>query len=66
MNEDMQQQFVSWLADKLQAKDEQDLKSKMQQLGQDGIKQAYDTFMQEQQQSGEGQGVPVQAQGGKL
>lgn len=66
MNEDMQQQFVSWLAQKLGAKDEQDLKAKMQQLGNDGIKQAYNSFMQEQQQSGGDQQVPQQLQGGKL
>jgi len=68
MNEDLQQQFVSWLADKLGAKDEQDLKAKVQQLGQDGIKQAYDSFMQEQQQQSTdgGQQVPMQADGGKL
>lgn len=64
MNQDMQQQFVSWLAQKLQAKDEQDLKGKVQQLGQDGIKQAYQAFMQEQQQGA--QQVPSQADGGKL
>lgn len=66
MNEDMQQQFVSWLAQKLGAKDEQDLKAKMQQMGQDGIKQAYNSFMQEQQQSAQGQQVPQQKDGGKL
>lgn len=64
MNQDMQQQFVSWLTQKLQAKDEQDLKSKVQQMGQDGIKQAYQAFMQEQQQGA--QQVPSQADGGKL
>ena len=72
MNDDMQKQFVSWLASKLGAKDENDLKSKMQQLGQDGIKQAYQSFMQEQQQgvqqSGDDQtaSVPTQARGGML
>lgn len=66
MNEDMQQQFVSWLAQKLGAKDENELKAKMQQMGNDGIKQAYNAFMQEQQQESQGQQVPTQEQGGKL
>jgi hypothetical protein len=64
MNDDMQKQFIGWLAQKLEAKDEQDLKGKMQQLGQDGIKQAYSQFMQEQSQAS--QGVPTQMTGGKL
>lgn len=73
MNEDVQKQFVSWLANKLQARDEQDLKSKMQQMGNQGIKQAYQAFMQEQQSASQGNstqddntGVPAQRLGGKL
>jgi hypothetical protein len=73
MNEDVQKQFVGWLAQKLQAKDEQDLKSKMQQMGSQGIKQAYQAFMQEQQSASQGnssQGdsasVPARRLGGKL
>jgi|ERR1041385_2442689 hypothetical protein len=61
MEQDNQQQFISWLAEKLGAKDENDLKSKIQSMGQEGIKQAYNAFLQEQQQQ-----VPAQALGGKL
>lgn len=61
MEQDNQQQFISWLAQKLGAKDEGDLKSKIQQMGQDGIKQAYNAFLQEQNQQ-----VPAQQLGGKL
>lgn len=50
MEQDNQEQFISWLAQKLGAKDQNELKSKIQQLGNDGIKQAYQAFMQEQNQ----------------
>lgn len=67
----MQKQFVGWLAQKLQARDEQDLRDKMQKMGQNGIKQAYQAFMQEQQQgaadnSQDASATPMQRLGGKL
>lgn len=51
MDDNKQQEFVSWLSDKLQAKDQNDLQKKLQTLGDDGIKKAYDQFMDESQDS---------------
>lgn len=42
-----QEEFVNWLAIKLEAKDEQDLQDKLQDLGTEGIKQAYELFVKE-------------------
>lgn len=53
-----QEQFISWIAAKLQATDETDLQKKLKSLGDAGIKQAYDQFLQE--------GVQSKADGGKL
>lgn len=58
--DDKQQEFQSWLADKLQAKDMDDLKQKVQQMGDDGVRKAYDQFLSEKQQ------VQSNALGGKL
>jgi hypothetical protein len=52
--QDEQNQFVSWLADKLGAKSHEELQDKLKQMGPDGIKKAYEQFQQEsQQQDGE-------------
>lgn len=45
--EENQEQFISWIAAKLEAQDEDDLQKKLTQLGKDGIKQAYDQFLTE-------------------
>lgn len=58
--DDKQQEFQSWLADKLQAKDMDDLKQKVQQMGEDGVRKAYDQFLSEKQQ------VQSNQLGGKL
>ena len=58
--DDKQQEFQSWLADKLQAKDMDDLKTKVQQMGEDGVRKAYDQFLSEKQQ------VQSNQLGGKL
>lgn len=54
-----QEQFISWIAAKLDAADENDLQSKLQELGDEGIKQAYDQFLQESS-------VATRKDGGKL
>lgn len=48
-DEQLQQAFVQWLAQKTGAKSEADLQKIVQQLGEDGLKQAYQQFMQEMQ-----------------
>ena len=51
MNEQqLQQAFLQYLMQKTGAKDEQQLEQVVQQLGEDGLKQAYAQFMQEMQQ----------------
>lgn len=47
MGEENQDQFISWLSAMLEATDEEDLKRKVQELGEEGIKNAYNQFMQE-------------------
>ena len=46
MEEKEQQEFISWLSDQLQATDQKDFESKLQQLGEDGIKDAHIKFKQ--------------------
>jgi len=55
---DNQEEFISWLAGKLDAADEGDLKNKLEELGDDGIKQAYDQFLQDM--------VSVKREGGRI
>lgn len=51
MNEqELQQAFIQWLAQKLGVQDESQLKQAVQEMGQEGIQQAYQQFMQEMQQ----------------
>ena len=51
MNEQqLQQAFLQYLMQKTGAQDEQQLEQVVQQLGEDGLKQAYAQFMQEMQQ----------------
>ncbi len=57
---DKQQEFISWLSDKLGAKDDNDLKKKLESLGDQGVKQAYDQFM------AESNNVQSNKEGGKL
>lgn len=45
--EDKQQEFIAWLGEKLQAQDEGDLKKKLEGLGKDEIRQAYEQFLSE-------------------
>lgn len=44
MEDKEQQEFISWLKDQLQAKDDSDFQQKVQQLGEEGIKKAHITF----------------------
>ena len=47
MNEqELQQAFIQFLAQKTGAKTQQELEQVIQQLGEDGLKQAYAEFMQ--------------------
>lgn len=51
MNEqELQQAFIQYLAEKTGAKTEQELQQVIQKLGQEGLKQAYTQFVQEMQQ----------------
>lgn len=50
-NQDLQNQFIGWLSEKLQIQDEGQLKEKLKELGEDGIKQAYDQFLKESTQA---------------
>lgn len=51
MNEqELQQAFIQWLAQKLGVQDESQLKQAVQEIGQEGLQQAYQQFMQEMQQ----------------
>ena len=51
MNEqELQQAFIQWLAQKLGVQDESQLKQAVQEMGQEGLQQAYQQFMQETQQ----------------
>ena len=51
MNEqELQQAFIQWLAQKLGVQDESQLKQAVQEMGQEGLQQAYQQFMQEIQQ----------------
>jgi preprotein translocase subunit SecF len=52
MNEEqqMQQAFLQYLAEQTGAKSEQELEQVIQQLGEDGLKQAYTQFVQAMQQ----------------
>ena len=44
MDEREQQEFISWLGEYLQAKDQSDFEQKVQQLGEEGIKEAHLNF----------------------
>lgn len=46
-----QKEFVMWLQKKFQLQDEQALQQKIQELGEEGLKQAYAAFKQEKQQA---------------
>ena len=72
MDEKQQQEFIGWLGDKLQAKDQGDLQKKLQTLGDDGIRKAYDQFVSEKsdaednQEEAEDNGIQTSKDGGKL
>lgn len=51
MNEqELQQAFMQWLAQKLGVQSEDQFKKAVQEMGQEGLQQAYQQFMQEMQQ----------------
>lgn len=67
MNEqEIQKAFIQFLAQKSGAKTEQDLQSYIQQLGQEGLKQAYQEFMQVMQQQQQQQQPRMARHGAKL
>jgi hypothetical protein len=65
MEDDKQQEFIAWLGDKLQASDQKDLQKKIQSLGDDGVRKAYDQFLSEKSQDDSG-GVASKGAGGRL
>lgn len=42
----LQQEFIQFLSEQLQAKDQKDLEKKIQNLGEDGLKKYYDAFVE--------------------
>lgn len=72
MEQKEQQEFISWLGDKLQAQDQTDLQKKLQTLGDDGIRKAYDQFTfeksdaQDNQDDAEDNGIQSSKEGGRL
>ena len=60
----LQQQFIQWLAQKLGVKTQEELQAAVQKLGKAKLKQAYQMFMQEMQ--GGGQEQQIAKQGAKL
>lgn len=57
MDEQTQAQFVEWLKGKLQIDTDEQLNSAIQELGEEGLSQAFQTFQNERQQA---QSVAVQ------
>lgn len=49
MDEQLQQEFVSWLAQKTGAKDQAQLQRVVKQMGEKGMQQAMQQFMSERQ-----------------
>lgn len=47
MEDANQKEFIQWLTEKLQAVDDTDLQNKLKNLGEEGIKKAYDMFMKQ-------------------
>ncbi len=47
MSKEDQQEFLMWLQQKLQIQSEEELQNQIQELGEEGIAQAYSTFQQE-------------------
>lgn len=63
MDEQMQQQFIEWIAQKLGVSSEQELQSALEQMGEEGIQQAMTQF---QQEMGGQQSAAAYLHGGKL
>jgi hypothetical protein len=63
MDEQTQQQFIQWLAQKLGVSSEQELQSALEQMGEEGIQQAMAQF---QQESAGQQSAAAYLNGGKL
>lgn len=63
MDEQTQEQFVQWLAQKLGVQSEEELQQAVQQMGEEGIQQAMQQF---QQEMGGGQQAAAYLNGGKI
>lgn len=61
--QELQQAFFQWLAQKLGVQSQEELQQAVQQMGQEGLQQAYQQFIQEMQQQ---QGVQAARWGAKL
>lgn len=73
MDEQTQEQFIQWLAQQLGVQSEQELEAAIEEMGEEGLQQAMQAFMQEMQGGGGGgapaggqQPVAAMLQGGKL
>ncbi len=68
MDEQMQQQFIQWIAEKLGVSTEQELQSALEQMGEQGVQEAMSQFQQEMGGGQGGQPQPAAAylKGGKL
>lgn len=62
MDEQTQQAFIQWLAQKLGVSSEQELQSALEQMGEEGIQQAMAQFQQESS----GQSAAAYLHGGRL
>lgn len=62
MDEQMQQQFIQWLSQKLGVQSEEELQSAIEQMGEQGVQQALQQFQQEMG----GQKAAAYLKGGKL
>lgn len=62
MDEKTQQEFIGWLASKLQVEDESQLQEAIDSLGEDGIANAFEMFQQEKQR----ETVVMASKGAKL
>lgn len=59
MDEQTQQEFITWLSEQLGIESEDQLEAQMNEMGDDGIKEAFDVFQKER-------GVQSAQEGGKL
>jgi len=59
MDEQTQAEFIEWLTQKLEVESEDELQQQLNEMGDDGVRQAYEVFQKEKQ-------TPMNQKGGKL